>query len=140
MGKINLGRVLLGGIAAGILFNAGEFLLNEKVLGSQMKEFFPAHKFANPGGSFIASAVALTFVIGIVTVWLYALIRPRLGPGPKAAIVAALIMWLGIYFYAGIIKHLLFGTPLNTVLILMVWGLVEYVIGTLVGAWLYQEA
>ena len=40
MGKINLGRVLLGGLLAGLILNIGEFVLNEKVLGPQMKEFF----------------------------------------------------------------------------------------------------
>ena len=34
MKGINLGRVILGGIVAGILINISEFLLNEKVLKS----------------------------------------------------------------------------------------------------------
>jgi len=36
MGKINFSRVLLGGLAAGIIMSIGEFLLNEMGLGSQM--------------------------------------------------------------------------------------------------------
>lgn len=42
MGKINFGRVLLGGIVAGVILSVGEFVLNEKVLGAEMKAFFTA--------------------------------------------------------------------------------------------------
>jgi hypothetical protein len=139
MGKINVGRVLLGGLVAGLVLNIGEFVLNEKVLGAQMKSFFSSHLFKDPGGNFIAAAVGMTFVLGIVVVWLYALIRPRCGAGPKTAIVAALIAWFGVYLYSGIINGLLFGIPLNTMLIVMVWGLVEYILGAVVGAALYKE-
>lgn len=140
MGKINFGRVLLGGLVAGLILNIGEFVLNDKVLGTQMKAFFLKHGFDDPGGNFIAIAVGLTFVLGIVVVWLYALIRPRLGAGPKTAIVAALIAWLGIYLYCGVINGLLFGIPLNAMLLILVWGLVEYILAAIAGAWCYKEA
>lgn len=139
MGNINLGRVLLGGLVAGVVLNIGEFLLNEVVLGSQMKEFLRLHNFQQPGGNFIAIAVALTFVLGIVMVWLYALIRPRCGAGPKTALVAALISWFAIYFYTGIFYLLIFGSPLNAMLIGWVWGLAEYSLAAIAGAFLYKE-
>ena len=34
---------------------------------------------------------------------------------------------------------MLFGIPLNTMLIVLVWGLVEYLLGALAGAVLYKE-
>jgi uncharacterized membrane protein len=137
---MNYGRVVLGGLLAGLIMNIGEFLLNTKVLGPQMMAFFSQHGFKEPGGNFIVIAVTLTFILGIVAVWLYALIRPRLGPGVKAAIVAAFILWFGIYLYSSIFGMLLFGTPLNMLLIGCVWGLVEYIIATIAGAWAYKEA
>ncbi len=137
---MNFGRVFLGGLLAGLILNIGEFLLNTKVLGPQMMAFFTAHGFKNPGSNFIICAVILTFILGIVAVWLYALIRPRLGPGVKAAIVAAVILWFGIYLYSGIIYMLLFGTTMNVLIIGLVWGLVEYIIATIAGAWVYTEA
>lgn len=33
MGKINLGRVLLGGLVAGVVYNIGEAVLNMVVIG-----------------------------------------------------------------------------------------------------------
>lgn len=140
MGKINVGRVLLGGLVAGLVLNIGEFLLNGMVLGQQMKTFLDSHNFKDPGGSFIAVAVGGTFVLGIVVVLLYALIRPRCGAGPKTAIIAALIAWFGIYLYSGMLNGLLFGIPTTSILLVCGWGLVEYILGTLGGAALYKEA
>ena len=136
---MNYVRVVLGGLLAGLIMNIGEFLLNTKVLGPQMMAFFTSHGFKDPGSNFIICAVILTFILGIVAVWLYALIRPRLGPGVKTAIVAAFILWFGIYLYSGIIGMLLFGTTMNMLVIACVWGLVEYIIATIAGAWAYTE-
>src|SRR5437870_11241285 len=140
MNKINFGRALLGGIVAGLILNIGEWLLNGVILHDQMQEFFKRCGFAQPGTNFLVVAVAITFVLGIVIVLGYAAIRPRFGAGPKTAIIAALFAWFGIYLYSGVINGLLFGIPMNTMLLVLAWGLVEYIIGALVGAWLYKEA
>lgn len=140
MNKINLGRVLLGGLVAGVILNIGEFLLNGVVLAKQMEEDFRRMNLTMPGTSFFVIAVVMCFVLGIFIVLLYALIRPRCGAGPKAAIVAALIAWFCIYLYVGIFNMQLMAIPLNTMLIAFAWGLVEFVLAALVGAALYKEA
>jgi hypothetical protein len=140
MNTINFGRVVLGGLLAGLVLNIGEFLLNDFVLGSQMKAFMVTHNFAEPGVNFMILAVGLTFVIGIVVVLGYACIRPRLGPGVKTAIIAGLFAWFGVYFYCGIINGVLFGIPMGTICMVLVWGLVQYVLAAVAGAWLYKEA
>ena len=139
MGKINVGRVVLGGLLTGLVLNIGEFLLNAKVLEAQMTSFMKQHNFTEPP-NFIAIAVVMTFVLGIVIVLGYACIRPRCGAGVKTAIIAGLFAWFGIYFYCGIIDGVLFGMPMNTMIMVMVWGLVEYSIAAVAGAWLYKEA
>jgi hypothetical protein len=140
MGNINMGRVLLGGLLAGLVLNIGEFLLNDFVLGTQMKEFFTRHNFADPGTNFMIVAVGLTFVMGIVLVLSYACIRPRFGAGLKTAIIAGLLAWFGVYCYSGVINAVLFGMPMNTLIIVLVWGLVQYALAAIAGAWLYKEA
>jgi hypothetical protein len=140
MNNINFGRVLLGGLLTGLVLNIGEYLLNEVVLGNEMKAFFSRHSFQQPAGSFIAIAVTLTFVLGIAIVLTYALIRARVGPGPKAAIIAGLLAWFAIYVYTGIINGVLLGVPSNMLLIGIIWGLVEYAAAAIAGAWAYTEA
>jgi hypothetical protein len=140
MNNINLGRVVLGGLLAGLVLNIGEFLLNHFVLATQMIAFLAEHKFKEPSGNFIAVAVGLTFLMGIVLVLVYAMIRNRLGAGVNTAIVAGLIGWFGVYLYTGIINGVLFGFTVNLIGISIAWGIVEYTLAAVVGAWVYKEA
>ena len=136
---MNYGRVVLGGLLAGLVLNIGEFVLNDFVLGTQMKDFMTKHNFADPGTHFMIVAVGLTFLMGIVLVLGYACIRPRFGPGPKTAIIAGLFGWFGVYFYCGIVNGVLFGIPTGTMMMFVGWGLVEYTLAAIAGAWLYKE-
>jgi uncharacterized membrane protein YgdD (TMEM256/DUF423 family) len=137
---MNYGRVILGGLVAGVILNIGEFLFNGVIMASAMREWALSRNLPpDPGPTFFVAAIGLTFVLGIVMVWLYALIRPRLGPGPKTAVIAALIMWFGICIYCGIIYGIMLLQPTNMIAMAIVWCLGEYVIAAIAGAWLYKE-
>ena len=138
MSKINYGRVILGGLLAGLVLNIGEYLLNEVVLHQQMQEFF-TRLHITPAANFIPIAVVITFLLGIVIVCLYAMIRPRYGAGPKTAVCAASVIWFCVYFYCGVLNAALFGLATSFVVIGMVWGIVEYSLAAIAGAWLYKE-
>ena len=140
MGKINFGRVLLGGLLAGLILNIGEYVLNDKVLATQMAEMFRRCGFPKPGTNFIVIAVVITFVLGIVLVAGYAAIRPRFGAGPKTAIIAGLFAWFGVVVYNNVIVVGLGMEPTNVFALVLVWELVEYLLAAMVGAWLYREA
>ena len=138
--KINIGRVLLGGLAAGLVMNIGEYILNDKVLKSQMEDYFRLHNFPMPGGKAIGIAIVMTFVLGIVMILGYAAIRPRFGAGPKTAIIAGLFAWFGVYFYGNMLGAAFGFVPTSILPILLGWGFVEYLLGALAGAALYKEA
>ncbi len=139
MNKINFSRVVVGGIIAGLIINTGEFLLNEVFFVNQMEEMLRRLNTPRPGVTFIATATLLTFVLGIVIVSIYAMIRPRLGGGPTTAITAALVAWFCVYVYAGILNSVLFGVPINLLATGISWGAIEYILGGLAGAWIYKE-
>ncbi len=140
MGKINFGRVLLGGLVAGLILNVGEWVLNGIVLHQQMQEFFKRCGFPEPGTNFLVIAVAITFVLGIVIVLGYAAIRPRFGPGPKTAVIAGLFAWFGVVVYQNVIAGGLGMEPASLLAMVIGWELVEYLLAALVGAALYSEA
>ncbi|HEV8139221.1 MAG TPA: hypothetical protein VGP81_05580 [Pyrinomonadaceae bacterium] len=140
MNKINLGRVLLGGFVTGVVLNIGESVLNVVILGKQMEAYMTEHKFPQPTGSAIGVAMAMTFVLGFVMIFGYAAIRSRFGAGPKTAIIAALFAWFGVVVYPNVIGAAFGFIPTNLLLLLLGWEIVEYVIATVVGAWLYKEA
>jgi len=137
--NVNLARVFLGGLLAGVVLNIGEVLFNTILFAKQMDEFFKTINVPPPSGNFIAVAVIITFALGILIVWLYALIRPRCGPGPKTAICAALIVWFCACVYCGILYGLLLRMPTNMIVIGIAWCVVEYSLGAIAGAWLYKE-
>jgi hypothetical protein len=139
MNKINIGRVILSGLVAGFVLNLGEFLLNEVIFVKQMEEMARQHNVVRPGTLFILVAVVLTFLLGIMIILIYALIRQRLGAGAKTAIIAGLIGWFCVYFYSGILNGVLFGIPGILLVSGVVWGLAEYIVAALAGAALYKE-
>ena len=138
MRRINLGRVFLGGIVAGVLINISEFVLNNVVLKADMDARMQALGKTMPQtGGTIAIWTVLGFAIGIASVWLYAAIRPRYGAGPGTAARAGVAVWF-------------FGTVVTTVVIVnmglfpvsplaLVWEFVQAIVTTIVGAALYKE-
>jgi predicted membrane protein DUF2177 len=139
--KMNIGRVLLGGLLAGLVINIGEFLLNGVFLAELMKDDFRRLGLPEePSGKTIAIWVVLTFILGIAIVYLYAMIRPRSGPGVKSALCAGLIAWFFVYFYVGLSYQAMELWSLSLTLMGMVWGLFEYAIGAMAGAWVYRES
>lgn len=138
--KINIGRVLLGGLVTGLILNIGEWVLNGIVLAKDMQDFFKKCGLPEPGPNFLVIAITITFVLGIVIVFGYAAIRPRFGPGPKTAIIAAVLAWFCVYLYQNLIGFGLGIVPIRLLVIALAWGLVEYILATLAGAALYKEA
>src|SRR5438445_13666302 len=92
MGKINLARVFLGGLLAGLIINIFEYVLNGVVFASQWDAYMKAlgrQMRPNAIPFFIISA----FVAGIGGVWLYAVALPRLGGGPMTAVIIGSAYW-----------------------------------------------
>lgn len=139
MSKINVGRVLLGGLLAGLVINVGEFILNAVLLQARLKQELSLRNLSEPGGNTIAIFVILVFIGGIAIVYLYALIRPRLGSGVKTAICAGLIAWFFVFIYVGLGNLAMGMWSVGLTLIGIVWGLIEFPLGAVAGAWLYRE-
>lgn len=139
MSRINMQRVILGGIVAGIVINIGEAILNLVILEADMEAALARLNLPPIGGQAIAVFVFMGFVVGILTTWLYAAIRPRFGPGPKTALCAGATVWFFAYFYSGLgmVVMGMFTTRLMTIAV--AWGLVEILAAAVAGAALYKE-
>ena len=139
MYKINWARVFAGGLLAGFIINVGEFLLNEPVLGNEMAAAMERLNLEVPGPGAIMLFVFMGITLGILAVWLYAAIRPRFGPGPRTAVCAGLVVWALSYLYPSIGFLIMGFFPAKRIGIAIVWELVELVLATVAGAWLYKE-
>jgi hypothetical protein len=143
MGRINWGRVFLGGLLAGVVINVSEMILNTVVVKRDWEEAMRALG-KDPAAAMAGNAMAIWilwgFLAGIGLVWLYAAIRPRYGPGAKTAAIAG----VGGWFFAGFLANLAMMNvglfPQRLIMIGLVWGLVEFIVAAIVGAWAYKEA
>jgi hypothetical protein len=140
MGKINLGRVILGGIVAGIVVDLLDFVVDGWLLAPTWADQMNKLGHPNFSSTQIVWFNLLGLVTGIALIWIYAAIRPRFGAGAKTAICAGLAVWvvgvvlpnLSFMWVLG-----LFGRRLTVYSTL--GGLVEIVIGAIAGAALYKE-
>jgi hypothetical protein len=140
MGRINIGRVLLGGIVAGIVSDALGYLVDGVLLDSRWSDGMLAlgHSEFSPYQWIWFNVLGL--LGGIVLIWLYAAIRPRFGGGVGTAIMAGVAVWvvgslipnLSFMWFGGLFsKHLTAFTTAG--------ALGEIVIGAVAGAALYKE-
>lgn len=143
MSKINVGRVLGGGLLAGLVMNIVDGITNGALLGTQWQaegQALSPTLMATPGLATMSMTgwVVVDFLTGIALVWLYAAIRPRFGPGPRTALVAAFVTWL--------VGHLSFTSyafngiySAQIVAAASAGALVGMLAGGLAGGWLYRE-
>jgi hypothetical protein len=139
MNRINLGRVIVGGIVAGIIIDVFEFVLNGVFLANQWSAVMESLNRAPMGTNAIIAFNIMGLVFGIAAVWTYAAVRPRFGEGPGTAFIAALLIWIVGYVLSDAAPVVTGLFPLSLAGTMIVVGLVEIVVATEVGAWLYRE-
>jgi hypothetical protein len=139
---INTQKVLIGGIAAGVVMNIIDFISNMYILGARMKvesdAFKPGMSDQMMSGTNMVSYIVMDLVLGILLVWTYAAMRPRFGPGMRTATYVAVLFWIlaGIflsgYLHMGIMSAGLWWS-------FAIVGLVNTLVSAWVGAKLYSE-
>jgi hypothetical protein len=134
-------RIVWGGLAAGLLMNVIDMLVGVLVLGPRYMSCQALGIFLKePRLPFVPLWILGIFAEGLILAWLYAAVRPRLGPGPKTALLVGLA--------AGLLTHV----PYNFSMVCwglqgrmmpfvwMVSGIAEFILGTLLAGWIYREA
>jgi hypothetical protein len=94
MGKINVARVFIAGIVAGLVADVLGYLVDGKLLAPQWAEGMKALGHTEFSSNQWIWFNLLGLVGGIVVIWLYAAIRPRFGAGAKTAVLAGLAVWV----------------------------------------------
>jgi len=139
---INTQKVVLGGIAAGVVMNIIDFISYSFILGARMKAESDAFKPGMSDSMMTSSAmitnILMDFVLGIALVWTYAAIRPRFGPGPKTAVYVAVLFWvLAGIFLSGYLHMGMMSSGLWWSFAFI--GLVNFLLSSWIGAKLYSE-
>lgn len=140
MGKINWGRVFLGGLVTGVVtFVCGGLItvVWAKDFEAGITALGRPYTIPKSPGTFL-SIFVLNLVLGTVLMWVYAGIRPRYGPGPKTAAVVGFAMWL-IVTMSDVFIMSLGLLPVRMLVGPIAAGLVAFVAAAEAGAWLYKE-
>jgi hypothetical protein len=140
MGKINAGRVVLGGLVAGLIIDLGEWLAS-LVFAEQYEAMFETMGLGEPSTAGMLLLTLFGFLIGILMAWLYAAMRPRFGPGPRTALYAGCAVWFMGWFWPTVSGAAMgfYQMDITMWVIVIVWSLVEVALAALAGGWLYQE-
>lgn len=139
MGGINVGRWLLAGTAAGAFFWALEGAASMFYMG-QMEAALAGHGLSmEVSAGVMLTTMAVSLIAGLTLVFFYAASRPRFGPGPKTAVLVAVVLWAGSYLLS-LVGYALMGLFPGDLLV--TWGalgLVEMMLAGLLGGWIYRE-
>lgn len=138
MESLNGKRIAASGLLAGLVMILGE-VAGEPLMGAQTEALFGRLGLAVPGEAAMLAVVASSIVLGIVVVWLYAVLKDPNRPGRRHALVAAVVVWLlscllpstTLYAY-GIITGEFFAFAVT-------WPLLTTAVAALAGAWMYER-
>jgi hypothetical protein len=140
---MSLKRVVVAGLLAGLVLNVGEAVLHGVVLAAPTAEAMTAlGREGTSSAAGLTLLIGITFVQGLVGLWLYALLKGRGVTRGRAAVVAGLALWVlsavysAIYFSAGFPNVM----PAAVLWWPVAWEVVEYPLAIFVGALTYRDA
>ena len=135
MGKLNWARVFLCGLITGFVWS----LLSDVALYFFGQAFLQAVQPGMQPGGVKFFLFFTNLVGGIFGIWLYAILRPHTGPGPKTAVWAGIAWWFIVSLQSS--KWVALGfVPIPAALGLLLPTLPAIILATLAGAWFYREA
>lgn len=141
MAAINTGKLIVGGLVSGIVLFVGDIVFNTVFAKDDWQAIVTRlnlDQAAMESTSGMISWIVCDLLFGIVTIWIYAGIRPRFGPGPMTAAKAGLAMWatMALMFYGlssmGIFPLAYFVKSMGIYLVVMVAA-------ALAGGYFYKE-
>jgi len=131
---------VVGGIAAGVVVFLIDFVSFGFLFNGAVNSAYAALglNFEDGGPAQLVIFIGTALMTGVAAVWLYAAIRPRFGAGPRTAAIAGIAVWFLYYLLTGVSSYTsLF--PSSLVVTLISVGLIESLVATQVGAYLYSE-
>jgi hypothetical protein len=135
---MNYAKIALGGLVAGVICFIGDGIVHGVLLQARWMEI--ANTLHLPrGDSGFGYFSIYDLAKGVASVLLYAMIRPRLGPGARTAVIAGLLTWALVLPIPllGMIPIHFFGRKFA--LLWSFYGLFPIVIGAVAGSWFYRE-
>jgi hypothetical protein len=129
-------RLLLGGVAAGLVINAIEYLVHRILLDAQWTAAFAALGKTPTGWT---TFIPANFLVGVISIWLYTRMSPKYGSGPKAAMRAGLAVWVVFWVIPEMALLPLDLFPSSLLFTVIAVGFLDCVPAVVLGAWIYRR-
>lgn len=143
MGKINIPKLLVGGLMAGVVLSVIDVAMYGALLKAPMAVAWKAVGRPTMTDTQrdleVPLSILLDFVVGVFLVWVYAAILPRFGAGLGTALKAGLASWFlaSVLSAAFSVQGIM---PLGVMTITTLVLLLEYPIAVVIGAKFYSES
>ena len=142
MTKINFGRLIIGGLIASILLFLSDGYLHEQVF-KQYWEYLYQGLGATPPTTPHSMALVYFFIFELgrafLAIFIYALMRPFHGAGPKTAIFAAIAAWLA-FSVTGPAEFIPLGFYGRRLWVMVAAAqFVTSIVANLIAAWIYRD-
>jgi hypothetical protein len=140
MSRINWSRLLVGGLVAAIIVFVTDALFHEHLVVADWKSVYDNLHGTHPEHDAIGVLYFAVFELGrgFIALFVYALMRPQFGPGPKTAALAGIVAWLA-FSVTGPAQFIPLGFFSNALWIkTAAFQLVTSIVATIAGAALYK--
>ncbi len=141
MPKLNWNRIIIGGLVAAIIVFLADGFFHERVVRADWDSVYAAIGARQPtesAGSMVYFAI-FELGRGLISIFIYALMRQPFKPGPKTAVLAGIVTWLAFsvtgpaqFIPLGFYSHALWGK-------VGAFQLVTSIVATIAGAALYKD-
>ena len=140
MSRINLGRVAIGGLLAGLIINFGEFILNGVLLEEQMTAAMAALNKppVDPQHDHVVRAVRLRSWDSCSSGRTRRCGRAS-APASRPRSAHRRSCWGLAYLYPNLFMIIINLFPRDMMVMVTVWGLIEIIIAGIAGAWAYKK-
>lgn len=138
--RINAGKMLLGGVAAGLVLAAASYVSDQFIMAKDWQTVAQLRNIDTldlGGRSALVLSVAVNVLLGFLIVFVYAGIRPRFGPGPGTALIAAFVVFSSSALVMATMAGLFFSRDLY--IRSEAVTLVAMLAAGLAGGWVYGE-
>ena len=141
MSNINWGRLILGALIVAAICFVSDGFLHQRLISEQWETLFAALgvTMREHAGWTMIYFVIFELGRGFLTLFLYVLLRPRLGPGVTTAAWAGLVAWVA-YSFTGPVQFIPLGFFSEELWVSAgAYQLVASIIAAIAGAAVYRE-
>jgi hypothetical protein len=142
MNKINWVRVIVGGLVAAIILFLTDGVFHERMIGADWKAVYDGLGVAAPKHSAAGILYFAVFELGrgLISIYLYALMRSCCGPGPKTAVMAGVVAWIA-FSVTGPAQFIPLGFYSNALWVkVAAFQLITSIVAAIAGAAIYKDS